>query len=423
VRSKPTGTSRQKGKRPRSTNPTTRKPTARETRVQTSGSRSTSELSAHDLLATYRPDLSQILVELEAPAYRYDQVCEHLFKRPALPISRSTVLPAATRDALEERGASCLTVSASRTAKDRTTKLLLTAADGASFEMVIMRYRQRNTACISSQVGCPVGCAFCATGRSGFERNLSTAEIVDQARIACAVLGEEGARLSNIVYMGMGEPLLNMQAVLNSIAIITSPRGLRIGHRSISVSTVGIPAGIRRLARAEPQVNLALSLHASDERTRASLIPDTHRHPLSKILEAAWDHFDTAHRKILVEYVLLDRINDSTTDARRLAALLRGHVVTVNLLTWNPVSSSGEISDTRGRGPSPPSSRLTTFRPSNAAAVAAFRNSLVAAGVEAVVRQSRGDSIDAACGQLAGQSRHGSSSGPSPSPSSQPKRT
>ncbi len=376
--------------------------------------------NARDLLELYRPDLARLLADGDAPLYRYEQVFEHLFRRPLLPFGSSTVLPPDTRAALDELGSSTLVVSGTKTAKDRTTKLLLTAADGATVEMVVMRYSRRVTACISSQVGCPVGCAFCATGLGGLERNLSAAEIVDQVRIATAIGAEEGWRLSNLVYMGMGEPLLNLQAVLASIRILTASQGLDLGHRSISISTVGIPAGIRRLARSEPQVNLALSLHGADDRTRARLVPETFRHPLANVLAAGWDHFEITHRKLLVEYVLLEGVNDSLNDAKRLAALLQGHVVTVNLLAWNPVSRLAESSrptEPSRTGTARKTSRSTVspnepdvlscpgFRPSSPGAIAAFRDALAAAGVEAVVRQSKGGGIDAACGQLAGRAR------------------
>ena len=285
-----------------------------------------------------------------------------------------------------------------------------------------MYYGNRATACISSQVGCAVGCAFCATGAVGFERNLSPGEIVDQLRATSRIAGDQGRRITNVVYMGMGEPLLNLGAVLDSIRILTAPAGLGLGHRALSVSTVGIPGGIVRLARAEPQVNLALSLHAADDATRAVLVPERFRHPLSAVLDAAWQHFAITGRKLLVEYVLLSGVNDSPEDARRLAALLRGHVVTVNLLVWNPFCQDpgdvvpgdrsrrartstgarmapGAARDSRASPGRPGPTR--TFRPSTPAAVDAFRAALRAAHIEAVVRRSKGAGIEAACGQLA----------------------
>ncbi|MFH0917430.1 MAG: 23S rRNA (adenine(2503)-C(2))-methyltransferase RlmN [bacterium] len=353
------------------------------------------------LLSVYRPDVSQALAIIDAPSYRHIQVYEHLMRRPLRPFAEATALPAAVRDSLTDLGVSTLTLADSRTSSEGTTKLLLSARDGASIEAVIMRYRTRITVCISSQVGCPVGCGFCATGGMGFRRSLSTAEIIDQVRAASVIAAEEGRRISNVVYMGMGEPLLNLQAVLASIRVLTDPQGLGLSHRALSVSTIGIPAGILTLARAEPQVNLAISLHAADDRTRALLVPTSFRYPLSEVLEAAWDHFELTHRKLLVEYVLLGGINDSVDDARRLASLLRGHVVAVNLLAWNPVPQPA----------APPVQRATEtglvptapFRPSSPAAVTAFRHALLNARIEAVVRQSKGSGIQAACGQLAGR--------------------
>ena len=259
----------------------------------------------------------------------------------------------------------------------------------------------------------------------GFRRNLTTAEIVDQLRAAAAV-AENGKHITNVVYMGMGEPLLDLGSVLDSVRVLTAPSGLGLGHRAISISTVGIPSGIIRLARTEPQVNLAISLHAADDTTRALLIPDGFRRPLVDILDAAWQHFDITRRKLLVEYVLLAGVNDSVEDAKNLAALLRGHVVAVNLLTWNPVRLADVVPAQPALSPPGKSGKRTgdgaagsvagsgnvdrretfwprrTFVPSSPQAVAAFRAVLRAAHIEAVVRQSKGAGIEAACGQLAG---------------------
>ncbi len=362
-----------------------------------------------------------MLAATDAPSFRYVQVLEHLLRRPLRPFAEASALPADLRDSLEESGASVLSVAATQRAADGTTKLLLKAGDGSYIESVLMPYGHRVTVCISSQVGCAVGCAFCATGAMGFRRNLSTAEIVDQLRAAAAT-SETGQRITNVVYMGMGEPLLNLGSVLDSIRVLTAPLGLGMGHRALSVSTIGIPTGILRMARAEPQVNLALSLHAADDETRALLIPEGFRHPLAAILEAAWEHFAITGRKLLVEYVLLAGVNDSPDDARRLAALLRGHVVAVNLLRWNPVrpeelepivpaggterrTPGAPARKTAGRpsqSATPTAGRGKAFYPSSPAAVAAFRAVLRTAHIEAVVRQSKGADIDAACGQLAG---------------------
>ena len=355
-----------------------------------------------DILDLYRPDVARLLGEVGAPAFRQAQVLEHLLQRPGQTFAEATALPLEIRDSLDKLGASTLTVGDSVSSADGATKLLLKAKDGAAVETVIMRYRDRVTACISSQVGCPVGCAFCATGALGFARNLSPAEIVDQVRAASAVAAAEERRISNLVYMGMGEPLLNLQSVLDSVRILTDPRGLNLGHRALSVSTVGIPTGIRRLGQAEPQVNLAISLHAADDRTRAMLIPEKYRHPLSEILEAAWDHFDLTRRKLLIEYVLIGGVNDSLDDARRLAILLRGHVVAVNLIIWNPVQALMQRNLNVGATASAPGrEKPDGFRQPTPQTVSAFRSALTSSRIEAVVRQSKGATIQAACGQLA----------------------
>lgn len=361
------------------------------------------------MLALYRADVAHVLSENDCASYRYAQVYQHLFQRPMRAFSEATALPADARGALDALGASTLTQVEDQTAPDGTTKLLLSTRDGKYIECVVMRYTDRVTVCISSQVGCPVGCTFCATGSMGFGRNLSAAEIVDQVRAAATLADGEQRRVSNIVYMGMGEPLLNLQAVLDSIRILTDPNGFGLSHRAVSVSTVGIPSGIRRLARTEPQVNLALSLHAADDNTRALLVPDRYRHPVADVLDAAWDHFSLTRRKLLVEYVLIGGVNDSPEQARALARLLRGHVVAVNLLAWNPVTrrtpAARQPTDRRRPAADPPSSPPGYFQASTSAAVSAFREVLLSSRIETVVRRSKGGSIQGACGQLAGRRR------------------
>jgi 23S rRNA (adenine2503-C2)-methyltransferase len=332
-------------------------------------------------IGSYRPDLAAILSEQAAPAYRYRQVYEHLTQHPGVSFSAATSLPGELRDALDEAGHSTLALATRSEDPDGTTKLLLKAtSDGAAFEAVIMRHRKRSTVCVSTQVGCALGCAFCATGSLGFTRDLTAAEIVDQVREAATILAEEGRRVTNIVYMGMGEPLLNLDAVLLSLKLLHDPEGMGHSARSLSVSTVGIPAGIRRMAREEPQVNLALSLHAANEELRSRLIPANRRFPLRDVLSACEDHFSTTRRKLFVEYLLLAGVNDSPRQANVLADLLRGRVVAVNLIPWNP-----------GCG---------DYRPSPREALVAFMNALKTRGIEVSVRESRGRSIVAACGQL-----------------------
>jgi 23S rRNA (adenine2503-C2)-methyltransferase len=350
------------------------------------------------MLALYRPDISELLDRASWPLYRHLQVYEHLLRQPLRPFSEATSLPTEARVALETLGCSTLAQLEERVAPDGTSKLLLAGRDGRAVEAVLMRYQGRVTVCVSSQVGCPVGCMFCATGAMGFHRNLSTGEIVDQIRTAMVIASGEDRRVSNVVYMGMGEPLLNLKSVVDSIRVLTDPRGIGMAHRAISVSTVGIPSGMIRLGRAEPQVNLALSLHAPDDDTRSLLVPDRYRHPVAEILHAAWEHFALTRRKLLIEYVLIRDVNDSPQHARALAQLLRGHVVTVNLLAWNPVSRGRDAEGHQDAG-----ARASRFQPSTPAALSAFRETLVTHHVETVVRRSKGGAIQAACGQLAGK--------------------
>lgn len=334
-----------------------------------------------DHLTVYRPDLARVLKEGDQPAYRYAQVYEHLMRRPGIALSAATNVPLALRTELEALGGSTLTQTGRREDGDGTTKVVLAAGDGALLEAVAMRYERRSTLCVSTQVGCSLGCSFCSTGEMGFVRDLTAGEIVDQVRLLSALLAEEQREATNIVFMGMGEPLLNLDAVLVAIRLLKDPSGLAFGARSLSVSTIGIPAGIRRLAREEPQVNLALSLHAADDALRTRLVPANRRFPLADVLAAAEDHFNTTHRKLFVEYVLLGGVNDSPSQATALAALLRGRVLTVNLIPWNP-----------GAGRYAPPSEGTAL---------AFRDILEERGVTATLRVGRGRAIAAGCGQLA----------------------
>jgi 23S rRNA (adenine2503-C2)-methyltransferase len=347
--------------------------------------------SSRDSLHDYRPDIADLLTNGGEPAFRAAQVYEHLMHHPGLDFTAATALSKGLRGALHELGETTVSLVTRQDDPDGTTKLLLRAPDASLFETVIMRYRRRSTVCVSSQVGCAMGCVFCSTGGLGFRRNLTTAEIVDQVRTVEALLVGEGRHVDRVVYMGMGEPLLNPDAVLASIALLRDPAGLGMAQRSLSVSTVGIPAGIRRLAAEAPQVNLALSLHAADDTLRAHLMPVGRKYGLHEVMKAVEDHFDRTHRKLFVEYLLLAGVNDSVRQAHALADLVRGRVVTVNLIPWNP-----------GCG---------DFTGSTPEVVESFRTILLSRGIETTVRERRGQSIAAACGQLAAGPRAGSGAG------------
>ncbi len=357
--------------------------------------------SPRDRLEAYRPDIARVLVERDAPAYRYKQVYEHLMRHGLTPFSEATNLPADLRQALAPLGTTTLRQARLRDDDDGTTKILFQAADDRRFESVIMRYRRRTTLCVSSQIGCPLGCTFCVTGARGFQRDLTTAEIVDQVREASRVLAEEGGRVTNVVFMGMGEPLLNLNAVLPALAILHDPDGLGIAQRSLSVSTIGLPNGIRRLAKEAPQVNLALSLHAPDDKLRAQIMPATRRHPLREVFKAVDDHFELTHRKLFVEYLLLAEVNDGARHAHALADLLRGRVATVNLMAWN--TGCGD------------------YRPSPPETVRTFKEVLESRGIETSVRVSKGAATEAACGQLAGGEEHRGPQSPGARPPRKPR--
>jgi 23S rRNA (adenine2503-C2)-methyltransferase len=271
---------------------------------------------------------------------------------------------------------------------DRSEKVLFGLNDGTTVETVLIRGRNaggsgRATVCVSSQVGCPAGCTFCATGLAGFSRNLSSAEIVDQVAYFQSLLTAEGRRVSNVVYMGMGEPFLNPLAVRASVLRLIDPAGLGLGARAVTVSTVGIVPQIRRFAEWAGQVNLAVSLHAPNDELRTRLVPYNAHFPIRDIVDAVQHYLRRARRRVSFEYVLLRGENDSTELAHDLAALLRplGGLAHVNLIPWNPFREGRFI---RSEGPD----------------ADAFAAALRAGGVNATIRYSKGLDISAACGQL-----------------------
>jgi 23S rRNA (adenine2503-C2)-methyltransferase len=276
-----------------------------------------------------------------------------------------------------------------------TEKTLHMLGDGALIESVLMHYpargyagpgrmihRERNTLCISSQAGCAVGCPFCATGELGFGRDLETAEIVDQVRHAARRLAATGRHLTNIVFMGMGEPLLNLDRVLESVAILSDPRLFALGARHVVVSTSGVVPGIRRLTALGPQFTLAISLHAARDPLRDVLVPLNRRWPVAQVVAAAREHARVTGRRVSYEYVMISGVNDTDLDADALATLLRGDLAHVNLIPMNPVAH-------------------TPWQASPPERVAAFAAHVRRRGVGVTIRANRGQDAGAACGQLA----------------------
>ena len=333
------------------------------------------------------------------PAYRVAQVWEGLYRHGRGP-EELTTLPAALRARLaaEPALAPALQPDLELEADGaRTVKWRWALADGRRIETVLMDYpgaapgRQgRTTVCVSSQAGCAMGCGFCATGQAGFERNLSTGEIVEQVLRARSEARRRGRRLSNVVFMGMGEPLANYDRVWAAVARLHHEVGLSARH--LTISTVGVVPGIRRLASEPLPVNLAVSLHAANDELRDALVPVNRRYPLAVLVEACRAYLAAKGRRLSFEWALVDGVNDRPSDARELAALalpLRAHV---NLIPLNPTPGYPT--------PGTPPER-----------VRGFHHHLVELGVNATVRANRGTDIDAACGQLVARAA-GSSGSP-----------
>ncbi|MEU4840154.1 23S rRNA (adenine(2503)-C(2))-methyltransferase RlmN [Nocardia testacea] len=336
------------------------------------------------------------MAELGLPKFRADQIARQYYGRLQADAAEMTDLPAAVREKVAEALFPPLLTPVRQIACDagETRKTLWRAGDGTLLESVLMRYPDRATLCISSQAGCGMACPFCATGQGGLNRNLSTAEIVDQVRAAAADL-RDGAvsggpgRLSNIVFMGMGEPLANYKRVVNAVRRITSPApdGLGISQRNVVVSTVGLAPAIRKLADEDLSVTLAVSLHTPDDELRDTLVPVNNRWPVSEVLDAARYYADKSGRRVSIEYALIRDINDQPWRADMLGQKLHkalGSRVHVNVIPLNPTPGSKWDASPK------PVERE-------------FVRRVEAQGVPCTVRDTRGQEIAAACGQLAAE--------------------
>lgn len=248
-----------------------------------------------------------------------------------------------------------------------------------------MRYTERNTICVSSQAGCAMNCSFCATGQAGFQRNLSTGEIVEQIIFFARRLMHQGERLTNLVFMGMGEPFANYGAVQEAIARLTDPQGFNFGARRITISTVGLVPGIEKFTAERSQVNLAVSLHAATDELRSEMMPINRRYPLDVLMKACRDYVETTRRRLSFEWALISGVNDTPQQARLLAQRIRGMLCHVNMIPLNPTPGFGGRASTKER-------------------IAAFRAELDHYGIPNSVRERRGIDISAGCGQLRQQS-------------------
>lgn len=325
--------------------------------------------------------LEQLVIELGGRPFHARQLVQWVYRHGATSFDACTNLPAALRRALENWGGlRSSRIEAVDTAADGTRKLLLRLADGETVETVLIPETERTTLCVSTQVGCPVGCIFCASGLDGVRRNLTAAEIVEQVLHARDQL-ERDRRLTNLVVMGMGEPMLALDSLLPALERIHDTAGIGLGARRITVSTSGYPRQMARFAAAPYAYNLAVSLHAADDELRRRLVP-TAKASVREIVTAARDYFRAKGREVTFEVVLLDGVNDRPRDAGVLVERLRDVPCTVNLIPWNPVERIGDL-----RRPDAPRVRR-------------FADRLRAGGLKVTVRKQRGADRSAACGQL-----------------------
>lgn len=330
--------------------------------------------------------------ELGLPAFRADQISRHWLSRLSFDHAEWTDISAADAHTIAQALLpDVLTeVRAIGCDDDATLKTVWRLHDGSLVESVLMDYGDRVTMCVSSQAGCGMNCPFCATGQAGLTRNLSTAEIVQQVLMGSRWVRDlpgDRQRVSNVVFMGMGEPLANYSAVIGALRRLTddTPEGLGMSARGITVSTVGLVPRMRQLASEGIPVRLAVSLHAPDDELRNTLVPINNRYPVDEVLAASWEYAETTGRRVSIEYAMIRDINDQPERALHLARLLRGHLVHVNLIPLNPT----------------PGSMWTASRSRDERA---FVRILREAGVSTTIRDTRGREIDGACGQLAATS-------------------
>jgi 23S rRNA (adenine2503-C2)-methyltransferase len=330
----------------------------------------------------------ELASSLDLAPYRRKQIYRAVTKELVSSFDAITVLPAALRAKLRStlRFSSLELVREATSGDGQTTKFLFALFDGKEVEAVLMRHHGgRTTACISSQAGCALKCDFCATGQGGFMRNLRNLEIFDQALFVARRARSEKRSLTNLVFMGMGEPFLNYDAVMDAIALLNDGQGFNLGARHMTVSTAGVVPGIERFAREGVQVNLAISLHAPSDELRTRIMPINKKWPIAKLMTAVRGYVTATHRKVFYEYLMLAGVNDRPEDARRLADLLGGPLHHVNLIPYNATDAP--------------------YKRSTPAAIRRFQEILRERNVPSTLRHTMGDDIAAACGQLRVESR------------------
>ena len=342
-----------------------------------------------NLLDMDREGLVAYFAEIGEKSFRASQVIQWIHQKGVCDVQQMTNLSQSLRDQLEKNTVILFPqVDVDVTSKDGTRKWLLKLEDGNRIETVYIPEDDRGTLCVSSQVGCALDCSFCSTGRQGFNRNLSTAEIISQVWLATRLIDEEkkpGRKVTNVVLMGMGEPLLNFDNVVRAVRIMMDDFAYGLSKRRVTISTAGVVPAMDRLGDIL-DVRLAVSLHAANDALRNSLVPLNNKYPLKELMAACRRFIDkqNSRTRITFEYVLLDGVNDSDDDARELIKLVKGIPTLMNLIPFNPFESSGYKTSSNNR-------------------VNRFFKILADAGITTVIRRTRGDDIDAACGQLAGK--------------------
>ena len=343
-----------------------------------------------DLYRLLPEEMEQMVIDMGQQRYRADQILYPLYYKFPKSLSEIRQLPTTMRNKLAEEGyviGSATEVHRIVSEDGDTTKLLLNLADGTPVETVLIQYQSskinghpRSTICVSTQVGCAMGCTFCATGQMGFERNIKAEEIVAQVIHFAELLEKRGQHVTNLVFMGMGEPLANYDETIRAVRLLTHPRGFGIGQRNITISTIGIISGIDKLAEEDLQIGLAISLHAPNDKLRQKLVPTAGPHSVDDLIAAGKRYFKKTGRRVTFEYALIEGVNDSPEIAKELSRLLDGNGSHVNLIPLNP--TAGDF-----------------HRPSKRS-VLEFERILNIAGVNCTVRVEKGTEISAACGQL-----------------------
>ena len=327
-------------------------------------------------------DLEELMISLGQKKYRATQIFKWIYERGVTNFDEMSDISLSFREVLKnEFTLSIPTIYKKQVSSDGTIKLLLSLGDDSKIETVLMRYNYGLVACVTSQVGCNMGCAFCASGLFKKQRNLEVHELVGQILVLNNLLKEENRKITHVVVMGTGEPLDNYDNVMKFIRILNNPHGFAIGARHLTVSTCGLVEKIREYANEGIQINLAISLHAPSDKIRNKIMPISLKYPLDQLMDAVKYYEATAKRRVTFEYILLEDINDSIENAKELAKLIKGTTSYVNLIPYNPV---GELKYKRTSGNR----------------VHRFMDTLIKEGVNVTVRKEFGTDIDAACGQL-----------------------